>query len=996
MKCIEKGFLLRAGGCAFVVAAAALLASSSSAQGTRRNPAANAIGSQVKVKRAGDPTVAITVPWQGLPGTEHQTWSGATLRLQGTARVETGCTLTGAEWDPGDGTGFVAVSHADPRVLELDHVYNAPPGTPFVAQLRVTDDCGTTSTDAFRVRVLPKTLDVEVNRAIDHGLWKLHKRLVLSSSGGVDTGYWTGQGYYAASTASAILAMQVHGHLESGNAAEDPYVDDVRRGMAHLFTELGTRAIGAEPAGNPDANNNGIGLEAPYLPAYQGGPVVDAIIASNTPNAVTVTGGANVIGRTYKQIVQDLLDGYAWGQQDSGSYRGGWRYSWEGGADNSVSQWWGVAAIPAERNFGCVVPQFVKDENLAYWLPYSQYLDGSNAGTDGIFGYDSIYPIDVDGMSTTPSGVVQLIACGQQSTSARFQAAEHYMYRYWSSLISAHRIYGMFAVAKAMRLASPAPIELLTDGSGGTLDWYRSDTTTGDPVDGLARELVTQQAGDGSWGSYWLSNDTATAFAIVVLSSTIIDPPPVAVCAADPEHTLPDLPIELDGSASYHLNPQRKIVKWEWDFTSDGVYDVVGKQVVTSYPANGVYTVTLRVTDDAVPPVTDTDTCTIQITPPPIPPNADAGGPYRFCLEEGEPFLLDGCNSSDPDGEVVAYGWDFDPQPLDFSFDDADTCQVDVTAFFTSLGPGTYDVGLFVVDNNGLDNTEYTTVTVYAPGECPPSGSGCNEGEPLVVDTVVNFSELDGSAVDHDGVANGYLEVDGLLIDTWGKILVDVPSADFLCNGDVVLRGEGKIDNYSWYLPEFGPSITVVTCGSIRMADRSRIRSHGDAYGGHITLCAEGDITMEFLAGIECNGFDLPEGQFGGHVDIYAGGRFDMASELSYITVESVVAGEVDIAACGTGYDALRVKGRILADGTDPGGIGGTIRLDARNGGLWLPGVDHCIATGEACNGQILLMARTVLGPEYAPIVDPEPSIVIDGPDNGPCSCTNGGGGTEE
>lgn len=40
---------------------------------------------------------------------------------------------------------------------------------------------------------------------------------------------------------------------------------------------------------------------------------MDAIIASGTPDAITTTGGTNVIGRTYKGIVQDMLDEYALG-----------------------------------------------------------------------------------------------------------------------------------------------------------------------------------------------------------------------------------------------------------------------------------------------------------------------------------------------------------------------------------------------------------------------------------------------------------------------------------------------------------------------------------------------------------------------------------------------------------------------------------------------------------------------------------------------------------
>jgi len=263
----------------------------------------------------------------------------------------------------------------------------------------------------------------------------------------------------------------------------------------------------------------------------------------------------------------------------------------------------------------------------------------------------------------------------------------------------------------------------------------------------------------------------------------------------------------------------------------------------------------------------------------------------------------------------------------------------------------------------------------------------CFEGDPLVVDSVVNFSDLDGSATDNDGVANGVLELDGLVIEGWGKILVDVPSAEFIVWGDVMLSGEGKILNYSWFLPDTGPDITVWSCGSIYMDDRSVIRSYGDLRGGNIRLCAEDDICMDFIAGIECGGFDLPEGFQGGSITCSAGDRFDMKGILTYITVEGEGAGSVDIAACGTDDDVIDVRGRILADGTDPDGLGGWISLDARNGGIFLPGVDKCLATGDDADGVIHLAYRTGIGPNNPPIVHPEAIEVFDGPDNGPCTC---------
>ena len=76
---------------------------------------------------------------------------------------------------------------------------------------------------------------------------------------------------------------------------------------------------------------------------------MDAFVASGTPDAMARAGGANVLSRRYQDIVQDMVDMYAWGQVDSGSAAGGWRYSWNYAADKSASQWAAIGMIAAER-----------------------------------------------------------------------------------------------------------------------------------------------------------------------------------------------------------------------------------------------------------------------------------------------------------------------------------------------------------------------------------------------------------------------------------------------------------------------------------------------------------------------------------------------------------------------------------------------------------------------------------------------------------------------
>lgn len=707
---------------------------------------------------------AITVPWAGDPNLPHQVYNGGELMLQGTAYVPSGCNLTSASWDPGDGTGPIAVPFTDPRVLELNHTYTGVDGQPYVATLTVTDSCGGSSSDTFRVVVVdPKKLDVEINMAIDHGLWWLHKRQNLTTVGGVPAGYWA-YSSYAADTSSVLQAFQIHGHREVGNPLEDPYAEDVARGLAYLFTLLGPVTMSVQPAGDPDSNGNGVGLSTIYesYQPYILGQVIDAVVASGTPNAVTVTGDAtHVLGKTYAHVVQDMVDTIAWGQADSGWARGGWRYGFnDQNADNSACQWNSIGTIGAERVFGTIVPGWVKTENLDYWIPYSQVF-GTGTAADGRFGYTDTWPIDVNGMNTTPSGVVQLIMDGVLSDAPRFDASETYMVNNWDTLVYNNRIYGMFAVAKAMRLALPSSIDLMA----GTFDWYRSDKSAGAATDGLARRLIDMQQPDGWWSGYWVAYDLATAWSVIILSSTIVEVGPVAVCHAEPEQTAAGLPVEFDGSQSYHLDPNQKVVGWEWDYDNDGIYDATGAKVNHAFASNGDYTVKLRVTDDKVPPLTATATCSVKVTPPPFPPNANPGGPYIFCIDKNPPFVLDGSKSFDIDGQIVSYEWDFDPQPLDLDFDDGIGVQVDVTTYFSSLAPGLYDVALRVTDDNTLQNVDFGKVLVVGPNEpCdiggnnPPDCSGAiglnielwpadHKCDLIDIVTLCNITDPDGDPV---------------------------------------------------------------------------------------------------------------------------------------------------------------------------------------------------------------------------------------------------------
>ncbi|MBZ5633349.1 MAG: hypothetical protein LAO55_09495 [Acidobacteriia bacterium] len=398
--------------------------------------------------------------------------------------------------------------------------------------------------------------------------------------------------------ASNVQAFEVSGHLPSGPAA-DPYTEDVQRGLARMLQFLAIQGNIAQtyhynPAAvnyacstatpganvNPvntgsnaypfcppassqvfynagatscltppcsvtfDGNSNGqviFSSDGSGEPIYTTGPFIDALVASGTPNAVAPTGAGpsgplpGVLGQTYKNIVQDMMDWYSACQYGDdldlgnpghsnyvrgGGYSGsggGWLYNCQQGDDNSTSQWAAIGLIGGFRGFNLVLPQIVKDFNNV-WVTNSQgNASGRNpigpdpwsAGDDnGSAGYrGDIYNSNAWGsFATSPSAMVQMtldgIGRGRNAVfgdaatdpDQRFNNAETYYADNFcndpnTGAYAAPRAYtyGMFSFTKSMllhNLNGPlAPIQFMRTLTPGvftgnpsvppdTLDWY--------------------------------------------------------------------------------------------------------------------------------------------------------------------------------------------------------------------------------------------------------------------------------------------------------------------------------------------------------------------------------------------------------------------------------------------------------------------------------------------------------------------------------------------
>jgi hypothetical protein len=717
---------------------------------------------------------AICVDWQpSNPSIPHYTYSGKQITLKGIARD---AATTHYSWDFGDGSPAMAWTPiGNPYNLGVPHTYVGSVGDLFVATLRVSTDGATVAAqDTYLVRIYESTdlgiashLDVRINIAIDEGLWYLHTHMVRGTyAGGAPgygqpNGYWNNGGtdYDLAATGTAVDAFQLHGSRVNGDYDGDPYVETVQRAINYLLYYAYSYDIGVQTAGNPDTNGNGKGIVINWTSSvtngrqtYVGGICMVALASSGAPNRVAALGRDNVFGRTYADIVQDMVDFFAWGQNDleHGSARGGWRYYRNyGTSDMSTTQWPAMGMTAAEANMGSTVPQFVRDE-LLFYLDFCQRttLDNDN----GAFKYGDPNQL-LYNITKTGAGIISHEFIGTPLTDPKVESAIGFVYRHWNDAgggwdhTKLHgNSYGMYALMKSMRIPEPDITEVTEynyntgNQTANMFDWYY--TPTGQAQQGLASYLVGAQQADGQWddtvGPNAVYNDFSTGWGVLILLKGVTVIPPVAQICDSQEYDL-NQAINLDGSCSYHPDVARSIVLYEWDLDDDGQFDDatgVTASIPGGFPAEGHYPIGLRVTDDNPGekggPQTDVHVIDVWVHPPCHDPHADANGPYFG--SPGVPITLDASGSWDPDSVLLTYNWDLDNDGL-FGADDNDTFgqpsdAVGINATFTWPAVYTGVVGVNVSDDGcSLNATFYTGwdvdyTTVQIGNQAPVSDPG--------------------------------------------------------------------------------------------------------------------------------------------------------------------------------------------------------------------------------------------------------------------------------
>jgi hypothetical protein len=371
--------------------------------------------------------------------------------------------------------------------------------------------------------------EADKRAAIDNGLaWLATQQNAAGAigSGGVD--------YLLSQTGSALLAFLEEKPNWGANAAT--YQEVVDKGFNYLLSNVSVVSISPQPAGNPDADGNGVGVKlypggTNSRDTYVTGIALPAIAKSGTPDDLVSVGalagrtdGSGAGGAwTYKDVVQNTIDYYAFGQSDpaTGNYRGGWRYYANyGNSDQSTTQWPVISSLYATE-MGVSTPGFVKSE-LAYWTDYIQNP------TTGAAGYMNPYS-PYGEINETGALLIMQDFLGWGTSDVRVQKALSYLNTHWQETANSTydgnfgHPYAMWAVYKGLELTiglddTTYITNLRPQGGtqldpGDTWNWWED----------YCEYLVQTQGASGNWVgySYW-NQHLATAWNINILAATKI------------------------------------------------------------------------------------------------------------------------------------------------------------------------------------------------------------------------------------------------------------------------------------------------------------------------------------------------------------------------------------------------------------------------------------------------------------------------------------------
>ena len=279
-----------------------------------------------------------------------------------------------------------------------------------------------------------------------------------------------------------------------------------------------------------------------------------------------------------------------------------------------------------------------------------------------------------------------------------------------------------------------------SDGTIARYDWDFGDGTL--LADGGATPTHTYTA-DGSYDVTVTVTDNQGATDNAADTVDVADVIPTSAFTAECD----DLDCVFDAGGSSDANGA--IGTYDWDFGDGNLLPDGGPNPTHTYAAEGVYDVTLTVTDDEGSTGRATEPIDVVITP-----NVDPTAAFTVNCDDYD-CAFDAGSSSDSDGAIVAYDWDFGDGTV---VPDGGAGPV-----HTYAGDGTYDVTLTVTDDEGGSDQTTVSLNVQFTPNADPTATftfGCDELD-CSFDATAS-SDSDGTIVTYDwDFGDGTLLADG-------------------------------------------------------------------------------------------------------------------------------------------------------------------------------------------------------------------------------------------
>ncbi|MCH7471371.1 PKD domain-containing protein [bacterium] len=191
---------------------------------------------------------------------------------------------------------------------------------------------------------------------------------------------------------------------------------------------------------------------------------------------------------------------------------------------------------------------------------------------------------------------------------------------------------------------------------------------------------------------------------LAILGGSQVKPPQARVSV---QMELDSLTAYFDASESF--DPNGEIVSYEWlpgDYSNNGQWISTGAEPLFeyTYAAEGVYTASLRVTDDQGLTMVRYFAVSLVVEPPVVVLSANpTRGPAPLTVS------FDASGSYDLDGEIVKFEWDWDGEINGWEWFDSGT---DPTAEHTYDNPGHRSVAVRVTDDDGLSSVGFALICV--------------------------------------------------------------------------------------------------------------------------------------------------------------------------------------------------------------------------------------------------------------------------------------------